>query len=369
MTRTRLFFHGKRQQQDSDLATPEQGLRCLIRTSLKAAYRRTFGQLATPRSWLLAGMHLIVFVAAYWAAFLLRFGFHVPADYVAIYLASLTWVVGIQLAIFCVLGLFHGWWRYVTFADFAALVYASFISLCALTMATYFIQPTYLIPRGVLGINFMLIIGMLGALRASWRMFREVFQPMLNGGDCRWALLVGTDLSNGILAHQIQSHFHLPYRVRGFLTVDDHPIGGRLGQIPILGKLEDVREIAAAYHATDVLVVAGTLPGARLRDLMENCELSELNLKIIRPVADRLEGDSRVPIRDIEINDLLRRDPVTLDTENIGKPARRAARVGDRRRRQHRFGNLPPGARIQSGIAGAARARRESHLHHRTGTA
>jgi FlaA1/EpsC-like NDP-sugar epimerase len=44
-----------------------------------------------------------------------------------------------------------------------------------------------------------------------------------------------------------------------------------------------------------------------------------LRLKIIRSLEDRLEGDSRIPIRDIEINDLLGREPVTLDTENIGK--------------------------------------------------
>ena len=159
----------------------------------------------------------------------------------------------------------------------------------------------------------------LGAVRASWRMFREVLQPMLGSRDCRWALLVGTDLSNGILAHQIQSHFHLPYRVRGLLATEEVGKGARLGQIPILGKLEDVCEIASVYRATDVLVVAGTLPGRRLRELMQACERGKLNLKIMRSLEDRLEGDNHVPIRGIEINDLLGRDPVTLDTENIGK--------------------------------------------------
>jgi FlaA1/EpsC-like NDP-sugar epimerase len=175
------------------------------------------------------------------------------------------------------------------------------------------------IPRSVPILNFILVVLLLGALRASWRMFREMYRPLLNGKDYRWALLVGTDLSNGILAHQIQSHFQLPYKIRGFLATDGMANGTRLGQIPILGILEDVRRIAAAHGVTDVLVVAGTLPGQRLRNLMEACEESGLNLKIIRSLEDRLEGDEHVPIRDIEINDLLGRDPVTLDTENIGK--------------------------------------------------
>jgi FlaA1/EpsC-like NDP-sugar epimerase len=56
-----------------------------------------------------------------------------------------------------------------------------------------------------------------------------------------------------------------------------------------------------------------------LRSLMEACEEGGLSLRIIRSLEDRLQGDSRVPLRDIEINDLLGRDAVTLDTENIGK--------------------------------------------------
>ena len=237
---------------DGDSDSRVRFSRGTIRSVLYGGLRRSLRQLTSPRSWLLAGMHLVVFMAAYWGAYLLRFDFDISPNSLSLYLSSLGWVIGIQLAVFCLLGQFHGWWRYVTFADFAALIYAALISLCMLSSATYFIQPARLIPRGVLGIDFMLIVGMLGALRASWRMFREIFRPMLNGNDCRRALLVGTDLSNGILAHQIQSHFHLPYRVRGFLTTDDRPAGGRLGQIPILGKLKDVEEIAAAYHVPGV---------------------------------------------------------------------------------------------------------------------
>jgi FlaA1/EpsC-like NDP-sugar epimerase len=130
---------------------------------------------------------------------------------------------------------------------------------------------------------------------------------------------VGTDLSNGILAHQIHSYHHLPYRIRGLLATEQFEKGTQLGQIPILGMLEDVGEIARMYRATDVLVVAGTLSGNRLRNLMQACEREHLNLKIMRQLVDRLEGDSHVPIRGIEINDLLRRDPITLDADSIGK--------------------------------------------------
>jgi FlaA1/EpsC-like NDP-sugar epimerase len=264
-------------------------------------------------------MHAAVFTAAYGLAYVLKHDFPLPTKSGMLFQSSLSWVVGLQLLVFLLMGQFHGWWRYVTFADLASLLRATAISLFVLVTVEYFFHLP-LISRWILLLNSILIVVMLGAIRASWRLFREIVRPMMyNGKECRWSLLVGTDLLNGVLAHQIQSYFHLPYRVRGFLAVDDSAKGTHIGQIPILGRLEDVREIAAAYRATDVLVVAGTLPGPRLRALMDACDHGGLKLKIIRSLADRLEGDERVPIRDIEINDLLGRDPVTLDMENIGR--------------------------------------------------
>ena len=234
--------------------------------------RQTAAQFLTPRSWLVALGHAAVFVLAYWLAYYLRFGLTLSPGNFLLWWSSLGWVVGLQLLVFGLLGQFHGWWRYVTFSDLTALLRASLIALWVVVAANYFFQLLLPIPRGVLILDCILMLIMLGSVRASWRMLQEVLQPMLNDKDCRWALLVGTDLSNGILAHQIQSHFHLPYRVRGFLSTAEGANAARLGQIPILGRLEDVEAVAAASHATDVLVVAGTLPGQRLRNLMEACE-------------------------------------------------------------------------------------------------
>jgi len=290
-----------------------------LRSRLSGLSLRVVGQAMVPRAWLLALGHFLVFAVAYWLAWLLRFDFDIPPDMLSSFWSSLPWAVGVQLLVFCLLGQFHGWWRYVTFTDLMALLRASAMSLFGLAAINFFFHSPFQIPRSVLILNVILIVLLLGALRASWRMFQEMSRPLLDGKDCRGALLVGTDLSNGILAHQIQSHFQLPYKIRGFLATDGAANGTRLGQIPILGVLDDVRGIAAAHGVTDVLVVAGTLPGQRLRNLMEACEESGLNLKIIRSLEARLEGDEHVPIRDIEINDLLGRDPITLDAENIGK--------------------------------------------------
>ena len=271
------------------------------------------------RVWLLAFVHLAAFALVYWVAFLIRFDFAVPDEYVQLFWTTLPWVLLIKFWVFLLWGHYEGWWVYVTFADLTALVRSSLVATCLVAAAEHFQGLSFYTPRSILIVDCIGLVGLLGMLRGSWRLYREQFWPMFNSNGHRWALLVGTDHSTGMLAHQIQSCGELPYRIRGLVSMDNSAAGSRLGQIPILGCLEDIREIAAACKATDVLVTAGTLAGSRLRNLMNACKEAGLELKIIRRLEDRLGGDHRIPIRDIEISDLLRRAPVQLNMKVIGK--------------------------------------------------
>ena len=130
--------------------------------------------------------------------------------------------------------------------------------------------------------------------------------------------MIGTDDTTALLAHQIQSHPESKYRIRGLIETNGKPTRGRrLGQIPVLGRLDEVAEIAKSCGIQHVLVMSGTLPGDRLRRLIQDSEKARLELKIVPRVEDLFSGDRRMPVRDIEISDLLRRDPVQLDTPAI----------------------------------------------------
>jgi FlaA1/EpsC-like NDP-sugar epimerase len=274
------------------------------------------------RVWLMALVYLAVFALVYWLAYLLRFDFFInPSDRTAIshFRWTLSWILAVKFIVFLIAGQYEGWWTYVTFSDLIALVRYSLAATFFIAAGQYFLGWGFTIPRSVIVLDCVGTIVVLGMLRGMWRLYREQFWPILNPGEYRWALLVGTDHATGLLANQMQAYRELPFRVRGLLTVDESAVGSRLGQIPILGRLENVSEIAAASAASTVLVTAGTLTGSRLRNLMVACKQSGLELKIIRGIQDRLGGDHRIPIRDIEISDLLRRAPVQLDMNIIGR--------------------------------------------------
>jgi len=290
--------------------------------------RNVLRRLLERRAWALGLFHLLLFAAIYWFSFGLRFDFAIPPDHLRLLWRTLGWVVAIKAVVFFALGHYNNWWRYVTFADLVALIRASVLSTVAIAAVLHFVLayeagPQALVPRSVFFLDCVFTTVVLGAIRASWRLFHEQFYPIFGNRGWRGALIVGADHANALMAHHIRAHGDLPLKIRGFVTVNGDEPGGRLGQIPVLGRLEDIAQIALEHDATDVLVTAGTLPGKTLRELMETCQEAGLNLKIVRPVEDRFHGDHRIPLRDIEINDLLRRDPVRLDTEDIGQMLRR----------------------------------------------
>jgi len=260
--------------------------------------------------------NLVLLTMVYWLAFGMRFGFRIQPEWMHVLFITAPWVLTVKLAVFHFSDQYRGGWFYVTFADLVALLRAAMLSLVAIVAIDHFLLPQQ-IPRAILLLDCVMTIMLYGAAKASGRMFVEHVWPTVRPRVCLPALLVGVDRSTGLLAHQINCHAELKYRIRGFLATDHGKMGQRLAQIPVLGYLDQVQDIATEHRVSDVLVIAGTLSGQRIRWLMDTCEEAELTLKIIPPVEDLFNGDRWIPLRDLEISDLLRRTPVTLDSQAI----------------------------------------------------
>jgi FlaA1/EpsC-like NDP-sugar epimerase len=282
-------------------------------------------QFLSKRSFLLAVLHVIVFASSYWLAFSLRFDFVLPKNEEQLLMLTLPWVLGVKLGSFYLVGNYHGWLRYVTFSDLIAIIRASVLSLLIVAGVDHFMNG-YGISRIALVLDMVLTILLLGGLRSIGRLAREVYWPFnlnlsgQNGRNGRHrALIVRSDDSAVGLYHRIQSAPELGYRVVGFLDTDPLLYGSKVCGLPVLGGVEDAARVAAVCGADEVLVIAASLPGKRLRNLMEGCSHAGLSVRVV-PALDKVlngnhngNGHHRIQVRDVEINDLLRREPVELD--------------------------------------------------------
>jgi FlaA1/EpsC-like NDP-sugar epimerase len=268
------------------------------------------------RSILVVGVHLAAFAIAYWSAFALRYELPFTTEKTAYFLFTLPGVLVIKSLIFAMLGQYRLVWRSVTFSDLASLLKAATISLFVIA-TLYFVMP-YGPSRFIPFADWALTILILGGLRAGYRFSREEFRFSFSRNGARKALIVGANQSGLTLARHLYCDRHPKYQVLGFLDDDHTKHGSTMGGLTVLGSPERAPQFAARLGIEELLVISGSLTGKQLRHLMEACAAVEVTFKVIPALEDLLAGDFSFQIRDVDINDLLRREPVQLSSDDIG---------------------------------------------------
>ncbi len=276
-------------------------------------------RLMPKRIYLLVLAHLAVFVLSYEIALRLRFDMVIPAKVRADFLESLPWVLMIKLAMFHFIGSLHGWWRYITFTDLAALLRTSTLASLLIAAVDYLFSQSYQVPRSVLLMDWGITILLVGGLRSIYRLTQEIMWPALVLQDRKPTLLIGALQGGELLARQIHNHPNLDFRIVGFLDEDARKYGLRMGGIPFLGSPNDAVTFARETDSNDLLIISNVLSGDCLRELLEKCGRAKIRVKMVPPVDELINGSFRFQTRDVNINDLLRRDPIDLDREAIEK--------------------------------------------------
>ncbi|MEX0679285.1 MAG: nucleoside-diphosphate sugar epimerase/dehydratase [Pirellulales bacterium] len=278
---------------------------------------RLIPQRLTKRAFAALLLHAVVFAFLYWLAYAIRTEFAISkADWVTLWV-TLPGVVLIQTLVFYYAGHCHRSWYSVSFSDLVMLFHSATLSWLIIAALDHLFAYSFHPPRGVLLLDWGMIIMVLGALRAVARLSREELSPRLWRSGYRRALIVGANQSGETLARHLLSDRRLKYQPVGYLDRDRARVGSTLSGIPIWGQPAQALNVAARLGVEDVLVISGVLTGTELRTLMENCGTAKITLKVIPAYDDLLAGSYSPQIRDVDIDDLLRREPVELNNDAI----------------------------------------------------
>jgi FlaA1/EpsC-like NDP-sugar epimerase len=142
---------------------------------------------------------------------------------------------------------------------------------------------------------------------------------MLATRSAERVVLVGSSERDLALVRAIQSQPHLGLRVVGLLDRDRALHGRVVGGVRVLGSPEDAPRHALRHGARTVLVPSAVGPGREVRALVEACTPASLKVQVVPALDALLNGAVTVQPRDVDIHDLLAREPVRLDGESVGK--------------------------------------------------
>ena len=258
-----------------------------------------------------------VAVLAWFVAYLLRFNFKIPLEITHSIWQVALFVIPLQVLFFVQFGLYKGVWRFASIPDLKRILKA--IALAAITTVTllYMFKPDYLVvPRSVLVLNPLLLMLLMGGSRFMYRSWKEhqLYGPnhicgepvlVLGAGDAAIALL--KDLERSI-----------EWRVIGLLDDNVNMHNREIMGIKVLGKVNELPEIAKAYDVKDVIVAKPAEAHQARRRAIEIASLAGLNVFTVPSVEDLMNGNISISkIRHVEIEDLLGRDAVQLDNSGL----------------------------------------------------
>ena len=254
-------------------------------------------------------------------AFWLRLGEPIP-NYLSIVITYTLIGIPIKAALIWIFGLFRQSWQKVGIRDLYSLVKSIGIGALLLSAVGFFIYPHQVIPRSVPIIEGVFALFFLGGARFISRLLYEKGRSFIpgEGRPAKRVLIVGAGEAGTMMAREMLRHPEAGLIPVGFLDDDPGKRGHRFLGLPILGGINDLPAALERTRADEVLIAIPSAPGQTVRQVVEMARRVGVNYRIIPGIYEILSGKISVSqIRDLDVEDLLRREPVKLNIEEISR--------------------------------------------------
>ena len=282
-----------------------------------------------------AFLDLSLLLAAFFAAYLLRFDFEIPSDEVRNFLAQLPLVVLLQFVALTVSGARTSIWRYTDLAHLKSFLYAALVCLVIVTLLRLGLVP-HQAWRVPLSVNFMDVLLAFGAVygirvlrRAEYEYVqkRRQLKKHSNGNENgnvkkkRSVLLIGAGRAGLLAAKEIEARGDLEIEIKGFVDDDRAKLGRSVIQgHKVLGATDDLPRLVHTRGINHVIITIAHASRHQIHRIVKICEAIPVKVRIIPELYEIIEGRVEISrIRDVEIEDLLGREPIQLDTDSINQ--------------------------------------------------
>jgi FlaA1/EpsC-like NDP-sugar epimerase len=246
-------------------------------------------------------------------ALYLRFDWNVPGVWVDRLEALLLPVVLINIVIFYIFGFYRRVWRYAGVDDL--LVIAVAVTAGGGGAYLYSMITGVYLPRSVYIITWFLLLIMVGGFRLSVRLLSTYLNKPAGSGKKKKVLIVGAGEAGVLVARELKRHGDaLQMKLVGYL--DDDP--GKQKQIiqglPVIGRVSSLPEIVAQRGVAEVVIAMPSAPYSTLQEIIGLCADLQIKIKTVPGIYEILKGQVSInSLKEVEIEDLLRRPPVSVD--------------------------------------------------------
>ena len=239
----------------------------------------------------------------------------------------LMFVVPIKLIVFGCFKQYSGWWQYVGMSDLLAIAKASLVSTFVIVIIWYGANQSAFIRRGITGLSeisdgiilldFFVTMMVLSGIRMAVRLYHEEFTAEVSTGLKRFLIVGAGDAGEALLRETMRMKV-AQYDVIGFVDDDPRKQGVSIHGVKVLGRVDELPRICNKHNVEEIAIA---MPGAnrhQLRHVVQICQGTQIRFRTVPSITDIASGKLSVSqIRDVDIGDLLGRDVVELDLDQI----------------------------------------------------
>ena len=276
-------------------------------------------------------LDLSVFLIAIVISYLLRFDFRIPPNHLNNLIVQAPFLILLQFVILTLAGGRNFIWRYTGLTHIKSFVYAGLVSMIAVALMRLWLVDSHPVWRIPLSINVFDTLLAFGGAFAMRMLRRSVYEQNKRRGHLRMqvkssakkrpVLLIGAGQAGVLAANEIDGRGDLDLDIRGFVDDDKLKLGRRVVKgLKVLGTTEDLAHLVRSLEIDHVVITIAQASRQDIQRIVKKCEEIPIRVRIIPGLYEILDGRVEISrIRDVQIEDILGREPVELDVEAISR--------------------------------------------------
>lgn len=257
-------------------------------------------------------------------ALLVRFDFapgRVPIEYLNIVWHIIGISVVLAIAIFAVFRLYSSLWAYAGITEMMYVVSACIVDAAAnmFMILFYYRSLEYPLPRSYYLLYGLFVTVFVIAGRFCYRALRLI-HGRLSGNPAKKknVLLVGAGDAGSILIKEILNSQHINMHLVGLIDDAKGKQGTFVHGVRVLGTRDDIISVAEAYEVDEIIIALPSASPKQIREIVDICKETGCELKRVPGVYQFVNGEVSISkLKEVDVNDLLGRDPVQVDLESI----------------------------------------------------
>jgi len=266
-------------------------------------------------------LYLVGLIASFYVAYQLRWEFRMPPHQTAAFLDNMLWVLPLKLALLYAFRQFAGLLAYFSLPDLRRLVSAMLLASGVMLGYRLFSADTTIAPpKSVILADLILSLGVLTSIRLGFRMVKERFFTGIDAPArrTRRVAIIGAGDVGASLAKELLVKRKLALEPVAFFDDDKSKWRSRIHDVPVLGAPETLLNPELNLQLDEAIIAMPRASAKRIGEVVALLQRSRLKFETV-PALDQLAtGKVKVTqLRNVEIEDLLGRDPVQLEMENI----------------------------------------------------